>query len=76
MMGKKYGRVGDVPIMGAGTYLNNNGAAISCDHGEYYIRNNVAFQIGSNTIQGLTLRNEVRVKSFLVCSTQIPEMAV
>jgi beta-aspartyl-peptidase (threonine type) len=45
MMGKKYGRVGDVPIIGAGTYADNNGAAVSCTgHGEYYIRNNVAFQ--------------------------------
>ena len=44
MMGKKFGRVGDVPIIGAGTYADNKGAAVSCTgHGEYYIRNNVAF---------------------------------
>jgi beta-aspartyl-peptidase (threonine type) len=48
MMGKKYGRVGDVPIIGAGTYADNQGAAVSCTgHGEYYIRNNVAFQINA-----------------------------
>lgn len=48
MMGKKYGRVGDVPIIGAGTYADNEGAAVSCTgHGEYYIRNSVAFQINA-----------------------------
>jgi beta-aspartyl-peptidase (threonine type) len=30
MTNKKYGRVGDSPIIGAGTYANNNTAAISC----------------------------------------------
>lgn len=29
MSGKKWGRVGDVPVIGAGTYANNNSAAIS-----------------------------------------------
>lgn len=48
MMGKKYGRVGDVPVVGAGTYADNRGAAISCTgHGEYYIRNSVAFQVNA-----------------------------
>jgi beta-aspartyl-peptidase (threonine type) len=43
MMNKKYGRVGDSPIIGAGTYANNNTCAISCTgHGEYFIRNVVA----------------------------------
>jgi beta-aspartyl-peptidase (threonine type) len=36
---KKYGRVGDVPIIGAGTYANNKTCAISCTgYGEYFIR--------------------------------------
>ena len=57
MMGKKYGRVGDVPIIGAGTYADNNGAAVSCTgHGEYFIRENVAFQINARMqYEGLTL---------------------
>jgi beta-aspartyl-peptidase (threonine type) len=39
MMNKKYGRVGDSPIIGAGTYANNETGAFSCTgHGEYYIR--------------------------------------
>ncbi|TDG36713.1 isoaspartyl peptidase/L-asparaginase [Pedobacter changchengzhani] len=43
MTNKKYGRVGDSPIIGAGTYCNNETAGISCTGwGEYYIRNVVA----------------------------------
>jgi len=39
MNNKKYGRIGDAPIIGAGTYANNKTCAISCTgHGEYYIR--------------------------------------
>lgn len=39
MMNKKYGRVGDSPIIGAGTYANNETGAFSCTgHGEFYIR--------------------------------------
>ena len=39
MMNKKYGRVGDSPIIGAGTYADNKTGAFSCTgHGEYYIR--------------------------------------
>lgn len=39
MMNKKYGRVGDAPIIGAGTYANNATCAISCTGwGEYFIR--------------------------------------
>jgi L-asparaginase / beta-aspartyl-peptidase len=39
MTNKKYGRVGDVPIIGAGTYANNQTCAISCTGwGEYFIR--------------------------------------
>ncbi len=46
MMMKKYGRVGDSPIIGAGTYANNKTCAVSCTgHGEYFIRNSIAFHI-------------------------------
>ena len=46
MSGKKWGRVGDVPIIGAGTYANNNTAAISgTGHGEFWIRRVVDFDI-------------------------------
>ncbi len=43
MTNKKYGRVGDAPIIGAGTYCNNETAGVSCTGwGEFYIRNVVA----------------------------------
>jgi L-asparaginase / beta-aspartyl-peptidase len=39
MTNKKFGRIGDAPIIGAGTYANNNTAAISgTGWGEFYIR--------------------------------------
>ncbi len=39
MTNKRYGRVGDVPIIGSGTYANNATCAISCTGwGEYFIR--------------------------------------
>ncbi|MFY8021316.1 MAG: isoaspartyl peptidase/L-asparaginase family protein, partial [Bacteroidia bacterium] len=43
MTNKKYGRVGDTPMIGAGTYANNKTCAVSCTgHGEYFIRAVVA----------------------------------
>ena len=45
---KKWGRVGDVPIIGAGNYANNNTCAISATGwGEFFIRNVVAHDISS-----------------------------
>ena len=45
---KKWGRVGDVPIIGAGNYANNNTRAISATGwGEFFIRNVVAHDISS-----------------------------
>jgi len=39
MTNKRFGRIGDAPIIGAGTYANNKTCAVSCTgHGEYYIR--------------------------------------
>lgn len=39
MTNKKYGRIGDSPIIGCGTYANNQTCAISCTgHGEMFIR--------------------------------------
>ncbi len=48
MTNKKYGRVGDAPIIGAGTYANNSTCAVSCTgHGEFFIRAVVAHEISS-----------------------------
>lgn len=46
MTNKKYGRIGDSPIIGAGTYANNESCAVSATGwGEYFIRLNVAHDI-------------------------------
>jgi beta-aspartyl-peptidase (threonine type) len=43
MTGKRYGRIGDTPVIGAGTYADNKTCAVSCTgHGEYFIRLGVA----------------------------------
>ena len=43
---KKYGRVGDSPVIGSGTYANNNTCAISCTgRGEQFIRSVMAYDI-------------------------------
>jgi L-asparaginase / beta-aspartyl-peptidase len=48
MTNKRYGRVGDAPIIGAGTYANNNTCGVSATgHGEYFIRLSVARDISS-----------------------------
>ena len=46
MTNKKYGRVGDSPIIGAGTYANNKTCAISCTgHGEPFIKAVAAYDV-------------------------------
>lgn len=48
MTNKQYGRIGDTPIIGAGTYANNLTCAVSCTgHGEYFIKNVVAFDVSA-----------------------------
>ncbi len=48
MTNKKWGRVGDSPIIGAGTYANNKTCAVSCTgHGEYFMRNVVAYDVSA-----------------------------
>lgn len=50
MTKKRSGRVGDSPIIGAGTYADNGGCAISATgHGEYFIRYSVAHDINALT---------------------------
>ncbi len=58
MTNKKYGRVGDSPIIGAGTYANNTTCAISCTgHGELFIRSVVAYDISClMEYKGLSLK--------------------
>ena len=58
MTNKRYNRIGDAPIIGAGTYADNETCGISATgHGEYFIRLAVAYAIhaqmkyGSKTLQ-------------------------
>ncbi len=57
MTNKRFGRVGDVPVIGAGTYADDQTAAISCTgHGEQFIRNTVASRVSAiMEYQGATL---------------------
>lgn len=46
MTNKRYNRVGDSPVIGAGTYADNATCGVSCTgHGEYFIRNVVAYDV-------------------------------
>jgi len=46
MTNKKYGRIGDSPIIGCGTYANNKTCAVSCTgHGEVFIRAVAAYDV-------------------------------
>jgi L-asparaginase / beta-aspartyl-peptidase len=58
MMMKKFGRVGDSPIIGAGTYANNETCAVSSTgYGEYFIRLGVARDISDlMAYKGLSLQ--------------------
>jgi len=48
MMMKKYGRIGDSPVIGAGTYADNATCAVSATgHGEFFIRNVVAYDVAA-----------------------------
>jgi beta-aspartyl-peptidase (threonine type) len=48
LLGKKYGRIGDTPVIGAGTYANNKSCAISCTGvGELFIKHHVASAISA-----------------------------
>ena len=70
MTNKKFGRVGDSPMIGAGTYANNNTCAVSCTgSGEFFIRGVVAYDVSClMEYKGLSLQeaaNEVIHKRIL-----------
>ena len=53
---KRWGRVGDSPIIGAGTYADNNSCAVSATgHGEFFIRHVVAYNICKRVELGVEL---------------------
>lgn len=48
MTNKRWNRIGDSPLIGAGTYAENQSCAISCTgHGEYFIRYAVAYDLAA-----------------------------
>jgi L-asparaginase / beta-aspartyl-peptidase len=56
---KRHGRIGDAPVIGAGTYANNRACAVSATGaGEYFIRNVVAYDICARSMySGIPLRD-------------------
>ncbi|MHB8720437.1 MAG: isoaspartyl peptidase/L-asparaginase family protein [Steroidobacteraceae bacterium] len=62
MTGKRYGRIGDSPIIGAGTYADDRSCAVSATgHGEIFIRAAVAHDICARVrFGGRSLRDAVR----------------
>lgn len=58
MTNKKHGRIGDTPLIGAGTYANNSSCAVSCTgHGEFFIRAVVAYDVAClMEYKGLSLK--------------------
>lgn len=70
MTNKKFGRIGDSPMIGAGTYANNKTCAVSCTgSGEFFIRGVVAYDVSClMEYKGLSLQeatNEVIMKRVL-----------
>ena len=57
MTAKRFGRIGDAPVIGAGTFAENASCAVSATgHGEYFIRYNVASDICARVkYQGKTI---------------------
>lgn len=66
MTNKKWGRIGDSPIPGAGTWADNNTCAVSCTgHGEYFIRAVVGHDIHClMSYKGLSLQEACDVLVF------------
>lgn len=72
MTNKKYGRVGDSPIIGVGTYANNATCAISCTgNGEYFMRAVTAYDVSClMEYKGLSLQ-EAAEEAIMKRLTQI-----
>ena len=70
MTNKRFGRIGDSPVVGSGTYANNSSCAISCTgHGEFFLRAVVAHDVSClMEYKGLSLQEacDVVVKDKLV----------
>ena len=70
MTNKRFGRIGDSPMIGAGNYANNTTCAVSCTgSGEFFIRGVVAYEVSAlMEFKGLSLKEaseEVILKRIL-----------
>jgi len=72
MTNKKYGRIGDSPLIGCGTYANNKTCAISCTgHGEPFIRAVAAYDVSClMEYKGLNLHDAMNE----VVNNKLPKM--
>lgn len=63
MTNKSYGRVGDTPLIGCGTYANDKTCAISCTgHGELFIRAVTAYDVSClMEYRGLSLQEAMQI---------------
>lgn len=63
MTNKKFNRIGDTPVIGSGTYANNNTCAISCTgHGELFIRAVAAYDVSClMEYKGLSLQEAMHI---------------
>lgn len=63
MTNKKYGRIGDSPLIGSGTYANNKTCAISCTgHGEMFIRTVASYDVSClMEYQGYSLQEAMEI---------------
>ncbi len=72
MTNKKYGRIGDSPIIGAGTYAADGIGAVSCTgHGEYFIREAVAYDLIARMKYG---KQSIQVASDSIIFTELPKI--
>lgn len=62
MTNKKFRRIGDSPIIGAGTYADNATCAVSCTgHGEFFIRGVAAYDVAARLkYKGISLKEAAR----------------
>jgi L-asparaginase / beta-aspartyl-peptidase len=69
---KRFGRIGDSPIIGAGTYADNRVGGISCTgHGEFFIRHAVAFDILARTRY---LKTDLQTSADVVVKSQLKDL--
>lgn len=74
MTNKKWGRIGDSPIIGAGTYASDHCGISATGWGEYFIRNVVAYDICARAkYQGISLEESARLMIMEQLEGQAPE---